>query len=102
MDERVINKLDEIEQRYMRLEGQMAEEEIATDPKRLMELGRERADLETLVESYRRYKDIVRQVRDAEEMRAGSDPDLAEMAREELERLEEQERASAEEIKRLL
>ena len=50
-------------------------------------VGRERAELTDLVESYRRYKDVEKQAIEAEELRDGSDPELAQMAQEELARL---------------
>src|SRR3954468_9801630 len=102
MDERLQRRLKDIEQHYVQLEEMMADEEISTDPKRLMEIARERAEQTQLVETYRRYMDTERQVREAEEMRDGSDPELEQMAREELERLEPQLQANLEEIKRLL
>src|SRR5436309_8190491 len=102
MDDRLQNRLEDIEQRYAQLEERMAEPNIATDPKRLMEVGRERSDLAPLVEAYRRYKDANRQMVEAEELRDGPDPDMAQMAREELERLQEQRERALDEIKLLL
>lgn len=102
IDDRVQNKLDSIEQRYVQLEEMMADPEVSTDPKRLMEIARERAELTTLVETYRNYKEMERHVTEAEEMREGSDPDVAQMARDELEELQPKQQTIAEEIKRLL
>ena len=82
IDDGLHEKLNSIEQQYMRLEDMMGAPETATEPKRLMELGRERADLSPLVEAYRRYKDLERQIRDTEELRASSDPEMAELARQ--------------------
>jgi len=82
----------------------MGENEIATDPKQLMELGRERADLTDLVESYRTYRDLNRQIADTESILSndGSDPELAEMVRAEIESLEERRDEQMAAIKRLL
>jgi peptide chain release factor 1 len=98
------DKLDSIEQRYVQLEEMMGEPEVATDPKQLMELGRERADLSNLVESYREYRDINRQIADTEGILSndGSDPEMAELARAEIESLEEQRDERMAVIKRLL
>ena len=102
LDDKLVSKLESREQRYLQLEQQMAEPEVATDPRRLMELGRERAELEPLVETYRRYRDNARHLREAEELRNGSDPEMAEMAREEIERITPKLESVENEIKRLL
>jgi peptide chain release factor 1 len=96
-------KLDAIEARYTQLEEQMADPEVATDPRRLMELGRERAELTELVDTYRDYKEIKRHVIETEGLlREGGDPEMEELARVELESLNEQLEGSMNELKRLL
>ena len=81
----------------------MAQPEVSTDPRRLMELGREHSELGPLVEAYRIYKKLRGQIADAQMMaRDGSDPELAEVARQEIEELEPQMEAQMAEIKRLL
>jgi peptide chain release factor 1 len=102
MDERLDGRFEDIEQKYVQLEEMMAQPDISTDPKRLMEVARERAEMTPRVETYRRYKEISRQMVEAEEMRDGSDPEMAQMAREELENLVEQRERIFGEIKLLL
>ena len=97
------DKLESIEQRYAHLEQMMAEPEYATDHRKIMELGRERAELQDLVEVYRRYKDIKQGIESTEEiLRDGAEPELQEMARAEMVTLQEQRQAAMDEIKRLL
>ncbi|MEA2574082.1 MAG: peptide chain release factor 1 [Chloroflexia bacterium] len=96
-------KLDTIEERYAQLEELMGQPENATDPRRLMELGRERSDLSPLVETYRRFKHIKQQLTEAHDiLRDGADPDMAEMAREEIAQLEPELETQLNEIKHLL
>src|SRR3954469_17966636 len=102
LDSRLEQRLSTVEQRYLQLEELMSQPEVATDPKRLMELGRERSDLTEIVEAYRRYRVISRQIHEAEELRESGDPDLAEMAREEIERLQTEDDSNVDVIKRLL
>lgn len=52
----MFEKLDLIEKRYDELGELLAQEEIATDHKRLQELSKERAELEDVVSRYREYK----------------------------------------------
>jgi peptide chain release factor 1 len=98
------SRLDSIEQRYNQLEEQMGDPDRATDHRRLTELGKERAELTDLVELYRRYKEVNRQLADAESMvsQDGSDPELAEMVHAEIEDLKAQRHERMEEIKKLL
>jgi peptide chain release factor 1 len=97
-------KLDAIEQRYNQLEETMGEPDVATDHIRIMELGKERAELSDLVELYRRYKEVNRQLADTESLvsQDGSDPELAEMVHAEIEDLKAQRHERMEEIKKLL
>jgi peptide chain release factor 1 len=76
--------LSEIERRYEELDHLMADPEIATDPDRLMELGRERAELEEVVGAYRELKQAETAIADAEQLAADDDRDMAELAGEEL------------------
>ena len=98
------DKLDSIEQRYVQLEEMMGQPDVVTDPRRLMEIGRERAELGDLVEVYRKYKETNRQLTDTETMLSndGSDPELAELARAEIDSLQGQREEQMAEIKRLL
>jgi peptide chain release factor 1 len=102
LDDSLRSKLESIEQHYVQLEEQMAEPEVATDHRRMTELGRERAEYEDLVTIYRSFRDIDRHVVEAEELRESQDPELAQYAREELERLVPRHEAALSEIKRLL
>ena len=97
-------KLSAIEQHYAQLEEQMGGPDVAADPRRLMELGRERSELETLVGVYRDYREINRQIADTESMlnADGSDVELAELVRTELADLEGRRERALDEIKRLL
>ncbi len=96
-------KLQGIEERYTQLENMMGEQENATAPRRLMELGRERAELEELVEVYRRFKEVGGSIKSTEEvMHEVGDPEMAEMARTELEELQARRSALVEDIKKFL
>ena len=76
--------LDDIEQRFVELERLMSDPEVATDPDKLMEYGRERADIEALVAAYRELRETDQQIQDAEAMLRDGDRELAELAEEEL------------------
>ncbi len=81
------DKLQWIEGRYEELSQQMAQPETAADPQLLAKLMREHSQLEPVVEAYQAWLSLVEEKKQAEEMLF--DPDLAEMAREEIPELTE-------------
>jgi peptide chain release factor 1 len=63
----------------------MGDPEVAANFERIQELARERASLETLVKISSVYKELVGEIEDLESLlKEGSDPELIEMAKEEL------------------
>lgn len=68
--------------RYRELEQQLYDEKIAADPARAGAIAKERGALAKQVEPYIEYKRLCAAIQDAEAM--ASDPDMADMAAEEL------------------
>jgi peptide chain release factor 1 len=85
----VLDKLEEIEKRYIEIEQQIATPEISSDPKQLQKLAKELSGIEDLVSKYREYKKAGKSL---DETRAMLDDDLDEdmtaLARQEIEILE--------------
>ena len=85
----IFDKLEPATQRYEEIEASMAMPEVATNFEKIQELAKERASLEQLVDISRQHRKLVH---DMDDLRAivqeGSDPELANMAREELEGVE--------------
>ncbi len=96
------HKLNEIDQHFIELEQMMADPSVATDPERLMELGRERAEMESLVTAYRELRTVNQQIDEAEMMKADGDPELAGLADEEIAELSARRDELADEIRLLL
>jgi len=98
------DKLDTIEQRYSYLEEAMSQPDVASDLQRLMELGKERSDLEDLVTLYRGYKETSRELAETESLigQEDSDPEMAELARAEIDTLKARQNEQMEAIKQLL
>jgi peptide chain release factor 1 len=91
----VLDKLAAIERRYEELLQTMADPAVATDPARLADLAREQADLAEVVALYREHQAVERELADARQLAGdGADPELAELAQLEIERLapEQQDR----------
>ena len=95
-----LDTLRDIERRFDDLEQQLADPEVASDPQRLQEIGRERAEIEDVVGAYRELRDTEQAISDAEILAA--DPEMAELAAEELTSLRAQEEALHSRIRTLL
>ena len=99
----MLGKLAGIEERYEELGRLMADPEIATDPQKLIGYAQERSELEDLVELYRRYSDVTQELDSTRAMLAEDlDPEIEEMAREEIATLEAQEADLQEALKQLV
>ena len=86
MDENLFDRLEKLERRYDELEALMATPEVAQDFERLQKLARERASLGDRVGMFREYRGVLRAIADTRAMVA--DPELGELAQEELQSLE--------------
>ncbi len=76
--------LGELERRSNELDHMMGDPAIATNPEQLMELGRERADLEGIVGAWRQYQETEAAIAETTLMTNDSDREMAELAQEEL------------------
>ena len=81
-----IERLESLHARYGELEDLLCQPEVIADSGRYMKLLRERGELGPLVDAYRRYRDVQTRIRDDRE--ALNDPELREVAEEELPELE--------------
>jgi peptide chain release factor 1 len=98
----VIEKLEEVDQRFERLTADLSNPAVIADSARLQKLSRERASIEKLVETYRGYKRLAEELKGNEELLDAADPELKAMAREELPALKARLSAIEEELKVLL
>ena len=77
-----LDTLGDIERRYDELEQLMADPAVTADHLRLQEIGRERAELEEVVSAFRELRDTETGIEETEALAA--DPEMAELAAEEL------------------
>jgi peptide chain release factor 1 len=102
LDRLILDRLAEIERQFDELDHALADPAVATDPERVMELGRARAEIEEIALASRTLRHVLAQVEEAEALARGDDPDMAELAREELEMLRQRQAVLEDEIKALL
>ncbi len=96
----MIERLDVTENKYKELQEELMKPEVLNNVQKTKELSKELADLEETVMAYRDYKKIMQEIEDAKEM--VKDPELKEMAKEELDRLEEEKKKKEQELEILL
>jgi peptide chain release factor 1 len=88
--EKMLEQLEKIEQRYREIDEKMAQPDVATDMQQLQELAQERASIEDLVTTYRDYKSVAKSLEETRKMLDdGLDEEMATLAREEVEVLED-------------
>jgi peptide chain release factor 1 len=96
----VIEKLASIEARYDQLTKDIADPAVQSDSAKFRSYSKELAEIQALVDRYREYKDVVAQIAATEELL--KDPDMRELAQEELKALEGRRDALQADIKVLL
>jgi peptide chain release factor 1 len=82
MNASIRSKLEQIAERFEEITALLAEPEIQHNQNRYRELGQEYALLEPVVECFGRYRDLEGEIASAREMLG--DPEMADLAREEL------------------
>jgi len=82
-----LTTLSELTRRYEELDSVMSDPATLAQPSRLANLGRERAELEEVVDAYRVYQVTEQELAEAQEMASDADPEMATMAGDEVKRL---------------
>src|SRR5579885_34332 len=85
----LMKKLASLAERYEELNQLMAQPEVVEDIQLLQRYGREHAELEEVVQKYREIQEADRQLAEAQEMYEGDDPEMRELAYEEIARLKD-------------
>ena len=98
----MIDKLEEVEQRFERLTADLSNPAVLGDSTRLQKTSRERASIEKLVETYRSFKRLSTELKDNEDMLESGDPELKVLVRDELPALRQRHAQLEEELKLLL
>ena len=98
----MFDKLAAEENRYDELTRLLSTAEVQADPNEMRKHAKALAELEPLVEKYREYKTVASEITQAEEMAAGNDPDMRDLAKEELKSLNVRRDALVADLKVLL
>ena len=98
----MFDKLSTVESRYDELMHRLGTGEVQSDPVEFRKAAKALSDMEPLVQKYREYKAVDQDIAGSEELVRGSDPEMRELAEEELKTLYVRRDALLEEIKILL
>jgi len=97
----MIDKLNSVEAKYGELLQRLADPTVQADPAQYRTSAKALAEIEPLVEKFRDFKSVLTQIAQSQELME-SDPDMRELAQEELRTLEARRDALDAEIKILL
>jgi len=99
----MLEKLAKIEERYEELNRLMADPAVAVDHERMTQLAREQAGLEELVQTYRRYRTVEKELAETKGLLEDeTDPEMVELARSEAEALEREREELWEKLRLML
>jgi peptide chain release factor 1 len=99
----MLDRLAGIEARYDELERLLSDPDVIADYAKIAEYSKERANLQAIVDAYRRYRSDLEELEGARQMLSDEgDPELRAMAQEEIVRLESSTDELYEDLKRML
>lgn len=99
----MLDKLVEVENRYLEIESLMGASAIATDYERVAELAKERSSLQDVVEAYRAYQKQSRELDEAKDLLGSAEEaDMRELAQMEIAELEASIAALLEQLRLML
>src|SRR4030066_834196 len=98
----MLEKLKTIEDKYEELTQLLMDQSVLSKPSELYKYSKERAELQSLVEKIREYRNLLSDIEGAEELLKGGDGDLRKLAQEELEELKGKKPGIEEKLKMML
>ncbi len=102
MEESMYQRLEIAVKRLAEIDEELSNEDVMKDIAHFRELSKERANLDPQVEAFNRFKKATDELVEAKELAKDSDPELAEMGKEEVKSLENELEKLEEELKELL
>lgn len=98
----MFEKLQTIEARYDELMALVSDVSVQSDPNQYRTHSKALSELQPVVDKYREYRTVLDEIDQAKELAEGSDPDMRELAEQELASLEERRETLVTEIKSLM
>ena len=98
----MFEKIQEIEDRYTRLENDLTQPEVFQDRKHYQKLLKERSDLALIVDTYRKHRALERELAENRPLLDDPDSEIRKLAREEADSLKEKIAGAEKELQVLL
>ena len=98
----MLDKLEDVERRYLDLEDRLIDPAVMGNRQDFARLAKERSDLVPIVAAYREWKKIGQEIEGHRALLELSDPDIRELAKEELPALRQRSDELAERLRILL
>jgi len=97
------DKLEKIKERYEQITNQLSDPAVLNDREKMIKLNKERSELEDIVAVYEKYSKLIEDIKENKEIiKSSGDKELVEMAKADLQELEQSKDKLEEEIKILL
>ncbi|MGV6807707.1 MAG: PCRF domain-containing protein, partial [bacterium] len=96
MKQSILTKLDRLVDRHQEVSALLSDPDVIGDQNRFRELSQEFSDLEPVVAQYEAYRGTLDTITEAEELLKDADPDMREMAQQEL--LDGQEEKASQDV----
>jgi len=99
---KMFNKLSGVEERFIDIENHLADPEIVQDRAAYQKYVREHAELNKIVTAFRRYKQTLNDLEESQELLKDTDPEIKDLARDEINTLSFEKEKIEGELKALL
>jgi len=97
-----IQRLEELEQKFKALEQELSTPEVYSDREKFKKLSKTQAELRTIVENFREYQKLSREILDNQSLLETKDREIEELAKAELETQEQKKQELEAKLKELL
>ncbi|MBU4503785.1 MAG: peptide chain release factor 1 [Proteobacteria bacterium] len=98
----MFDRLKGVEKRFLEIEKLLGDPEIIQNRNLYQKYSQEHAELNKIVSVYRNYKQIIKNLEDSKELLKDTDPEIKNLAREEISSLNAERENREEELKKLL
>ncbi len=98
----MFNRLTGVEERFLEIEKRLSDPQVLQDREAYQKYSREHAELNKIVTVFRDYKKVLDEIDGSVELLKDGDPEIKDMARDELEALNNKKEALESELKTLL
>ncbi|MCG2830144.1 MAG: peptide chain release factor 1 [Desulfobacteraceae bacterium] len=98
----MFDRLKGVEKRFLEIEKLLGDPEIIQNRNLYQKYSQEHAELNKIVSVYRNYKQIIKNLEDSKELLKDTDPEIKNLAREEISSLSAERENREEELKKLL